>query len=156
MATIEDAVSNLEAILRTDLPAILDAIMLERADGVRLEPIRTFDWEETREFLQFPACLLLGQDESDLVLRDQVRDATIQLILVTADRDKRALTKKLFRYAKALRVLLRPSANRTLAQKVISAKIVRVTYSPMFVDRDNLFCRDLQAEIVLRLAKEND
>ena len=157
MATIETAVANLETILRDDLPAILALIDAEKKDGIKLEPIRSFEWEETREAIkQTPACLLIGVDESDVVLRDQVRDATIQLFLVVDDRDKKSLTKRLYRYATALRRVLRPATNRTLATTIISAKIVRVTFSPTFVDRDNMFARDLQAEIVLRMPKEGD
>jgi hypothetical protein len=157
MATIEDAVTNLESIMRADLPALLTAIEVEKKDGIRLEPPRTYEWEEIRESLtQVPAVLLIGQDESDVQLRDIVRDATITVVIITTDRNKTHLTKKLYRYAKALRQLLRPNMNRTLNDTVISAKVVRVSYSPTFVDRDNLYARDLQAEVVLRIPKEND
>lgn len=157
MATIEEALTNFEAVMRADYPALLAAIEADKKDGIKLEPPRTYEWEEVREAItQTPAVLMIGMEESDTVLRDQMRDATIQFFLVTTDRNKTHLTKKLYRYGKALRQLLRPTANRTLNGTVISAKVVRVSYSPTFVDRDNLFARDLQAEIVLRIVKEND
>lgn len=157
MATIEDAVVNFSEILRDDLPAILTAIENEKKDGIKLEPIRVFEFEETREaIIQTPAALIIGTDEVDATLKDMLRDANIQLYLVVTDRNKKHLTKKLWRYGQAIRRVLRPVASRTLKGKVISAKVMRVAYSPTFVDRDNLFCRDLQADIVLRVAKEND
>lgn len=157
MATIEDAVDNFIDILRDDLPTILLAIEAQKKDGIKLEPIRVFETEETKEAItQLPAVLVLGQDETDATLRDIVRDANIQVYLVIADRSKKNLTRKLWRYGSAIRQVLRPTTNRTLKGKVISAKVVRIGYSPTFMDRDNLFCRDLQADIVLRVPKEND
>ena len=157
MATIEDAVVNFGEILQDDLPAILTAIENEKRDGIKLEPIRTIEYEEVREAItQTPAALIIGTDEADNPLRDIVRDATIQLYLVVTDRSKKNLTKKLWRYGSAIRRVLRSTANRTLKGKVISAKVMRIGYSPTFVDRDNLFCRDLQADIMIRVPKEND
>ena len=155
MANIEDAMAGLQAIMEQDLPGFLATITAEWNDGIKLDPIAAYDWEELHKggVRATPAALLMGIEESDPVLRDQIRDATIIVYLIITDRQKSALTKKLFRYADGLRRMLRSAVNRTLRGKIISAKVVRVKYSPTWVSRDNLFTRDLEATIVVRVPR---
>jgi hypothetical protein len=154
MATIEDAVASLQIILTDDLPTQLDALMALYTDGIRLEPIRQFEWEEPHgKISSTPAALILGVEDSDVAGRDMVFDAVIILYVILVDRAKNQLTKKLFRYAEAVRRSLRSPQNRTLRATVISAKVSRVKYSPTYTDRTNLYMRDFEATITLRMPR---
>lgn len=154
MANIEHAVAGLETILVQDLPAQLSVQELLWKDGIKLEPLRQIEWEEIRGAINTtPAALIIGSDDNDVVGRDMLFDATIYLYVILTDRSKKSLTKKLYRYAQAVRDVLKTPRNHTLRGVIVSAKVVRVKYSPTFVDRTNLFMRDFEATVMLRLPR---
>lgn len=154
MATIEYAVAGLETILAEDFPTQLAAQEALWKDGIKLESIRTFEWEEVHGSVKStPAALIIGAEDNDVVGRDMLFDATIYIYVILTDRSKRHLTKKLYRYAEALRQTLKSPRNHTLRGVIVSAKVVRVKYSPTFVDRTNLYMRDFEATTMLRLPR---
>lgn len=162
MAAIEEAVTGLETVITEDLPAILASLESSYADGIRLEPIRTVEWEETlQDAVQTTPCVLIvGSNEMDVSLRDQTRTCHIIMVFILESHDKKTLTKMMYRYARALRMVLRVSdatngLNRTLRQRVISAKVMEVDYGPTFTDAQ-LFTRAFQARIEVRVFQEND
>lgn len=153
-SSIEDAVASLEAILRGNFPAMLAEVQAERNDGIPLPSPQVYEWEEIPGSLKAtPACLLIGEGEDDVDARDMIWTATIRLYIVVTDPSKQYLTRRLYRYADALKRIVRKPFNRTLDQKVVSAKVISIRYSPTFVDRDNTHARDLNAEIQLRIAR---
>lgn len=152
--SLEDAVTELESILRADFPDMLATIVTERGDGVPLPVPVEYHWEEVAEKLMgLPAVLLIPDFEVDTDARDILWDSTIQLYLVASDSGKKNLTKKMLRYAEAVKRILRKPLRRTLNQKAVSAKVARVGYSPTYLDRDNLYARDINAEIVIRISR---
>jgi hypothetical protein len=153
-STIEDAVQGLEDLIRESFPALLDEISRERADGIILEPIRSFDWEEIHNATKVvPACIIIGDEEQEELTANIVYTAQVTIFIIATDRSKSNLTRKLFRYGQALKRMLRPAGARTLHRVIVSARIVRIQYSPTFVDRDQLFARDLRAEVICKLAR---
>jgi len=154
MASIEEAVIHFEQMLRNDLPIHLTALQDKWADGIILEPIRSFEWEEVRDAIKVtPACLIIGEDEDDENLRDLLYTARLTLIMIVTDRAKTNTTKKLYRYADAVKRMLRPAAKRSTPGVIVSAIVRHIGYSPTFVDRDQLFARDFQADVRLRLQR---
>jgi hypothetical protein len=153
-ATIEDAVQGLEDLVRNSFPSILDAISKERNDGLILEPMRSFEWEEVRDAMKsVPCCIIIGEEETDGLTSDIVYTAQVTIYIIATDRSKSMLTRKMFRYGQALKRMLRPGTARTLNRAVVSAKVVRIQYSPTFVDRDQMFARDLRAEVICKLQR---
>jgi hypothetical protein len=149
-AYIEQVIEAVDASLQIEYPAFLTAMEAEHNDGIRLEPFRVIEWEEVREIATTPALLLIANAENDPNMRDQAIDCDIQIFVILQDRNKRTLTKKLFRYAECLRRWVAVAKNRTLSGLVISVKILRVDYSAVYTDRSNLFCRDFQASLQVR------
>jgi hypothetical protein len=161
MSNTEEAVQGLEELFLTDYPTYLRAVELEFTDGVELESIREVTWEEYDDGvgLQLPVVMIVPEDESDPSLRDILYDCRVTVIFMFADSSKRNVTKKMFRYAKALRRMLKPSNNRSLRGKVNSAKVSTIRWLPTgrgIGDMDNLFARGFEADLVLRIPKEGD
>lgn len=157
MANSEDALVGLQQILEQDFPAYIRQIELENTDGVVMENLREITWEEYDDFkgVNLPCAMLIAEDESDPSLRDILFDCRITVRMVFQDSSKRNLTKKMFRYAKALRRMLRPAANRSLRGKVNSAKVGTIKWVSVG-PRDNLFSGGFDANLVLRVPKEGD
>lgn len=161
MANSEEAVAGLETIFLQDYPVFLRQVELEYRDGVELEGLRTVTWEEYDDGngLQLPAVMIIAEDETDPSMRDILYDCRVTAIFMLADTDKRNVTKKMFRYGKALRRMFRPVLNRSLRGKVNSAKVGAIRWLPTgrgTGDTANLFARGFEADIVLRLPKEGD
>ena len=154
MATIERAVMNFEAILRAEFPLALATIAAEWNDGVDLQAPVSYHWEEVPEKIgATPAVLIIaeGEDQTEMGVKDSLFNATLRVYVVITGREKRELTQRIFRYADAMKRIVRKPFNRTLYQHVVSAKIPAIRYSNTFVDRDQLFARDFSAEVTLRL-----
>jgi hypothetical protein len=157
VANSEDALVGLQLILEQDFPAYLRQIELQNTDGVELENLKQIEWEEYEDAkgLQLPAAMLLADKEADPSLRDILYDCSITVRIVLADTDKRNLSKKMFRYAKALRRMLKPAANRSLRGKVNSAKVGTIKWVSVG-PREKLFAGGFDADLVLRVPKEGD
>lgn len=161
MANSEEAVQGLEEILTQEYPTYLRQVEVQYTDGVELESLREITWEEYEDgvSLQLPCAMVIAEDESDPSLRDLLYDCRITVIFMFADSNKRNVTKKMFRYAKALRRMLRPNNNRSLRGKVNSAKVSTIRWLPTgrgTGDTSALFARGFEADLVLRLPKEGD
>jgi hypothetical protein len=157
VANSEDALVGLQLILEQDFPVYLHQIELQNTDGVILENLKQIEWEEYEDAkgLQLPAAMLIAETEADPSLRDILFDCNVTVRIVVADTDKRNLTKKMFRYAKALRRMLKPAANRSLRGKVNSAKVGTIRWVSVG-PRDNLFSGGFDASLVIRVPKEGD
>lgn len=157
MANSEDALVGLQEILEQDFPVFLRQIEQENTDGVELENLHQIEWEEYEDMssLNLPCALLIAQDESDPSLRDILFDCRITVRFVFQDTSKRNLTKKQFRYAKALRRMLRPAANRSLRGKVNSAKVGTIRWVSVG-PKDNLHSGGFDASLIVRVPKEGD
>lgn len=150
---IEDIVGAVETQLLTTYATYLATIEQERNDGLRLEPIAVTEWEELDGALTaLPAALILGDSDVDVDSRDQIIEVNLTVNIILQDRAKQHLTKKLYRYGDALRRLFRPANARTLNQRCISVKVTTIKYSPTFTDSKNLYTRDLQAELAIRMS----
>lgn len=161
MANTETAMEGLEQLFLEDYPTFLRQVELEFTDGVELENIREVSWEEYDDGtgLQLPGVMLVPEDETDPVLRDQLFDCRITAIFMFADSNKRNVTKKMFRYGKALRRMVRPTPNRSLRGRVTSVKVNAIRWLPTgrgTSDSGNLYARGFEADLVLRLPKEGD
>lgn len=161
MANSEEGVAGLEQILREDYPTFLRQVQADYTDGVELENLNEITWEEYDDGvgLQLPGVMLVAEDENDPSLRDLLYDCRITAIFMFADSSKRNVTKKMFRYAKALRRMFRPTNNRSLRGKVNSAKVGTIRWLPTGRgegDTSGLFARGFEADLVLRLPKEGD
>lgn len=161
MANSEEAVAGLEELLLTDYPTYLRQLEVEFTDGVILESIRQVDWEEYDDGvgLQLPGVMIVAEEERDTALRDLLYDCRVTAIFMLQDANKRNVTKKMFRYAKALRRMLKPTRNRSLRGRVISAKVEAIRWLPTGRgqnDTKGLFARGFEADIVLRLPKESE
>lgn len=152
MKSIEDALVALEKAFRESYPTYLAEQEAKWKDGIRLEPFRTIEWQEVAQIPVAPAIILMGDDESDPNLRDQLFDATVTAYIVVMDKAKTYAVKKLYRYVSALRLMLRDT--RTLGGIIVSAKLVRAQYSPIFTERTNLYARDCQVTLQLRIPRE--
>lgn len=156
MATIsiEDGIQGVETLLLSQsFEDILAAIDAERDDGIVLEPIRATEWEETvGEISTLPCALLIGDSEVDESLRDRIIQVNVKVILLVADKSKQHLTRRLYRYGSAMRQMFHGADSRTLGQRFISAKVRRIEYSPTFVDRQNVYSRDITADLELRMS----
>jgi hypothetical protein len=161
VANTEEAIAGLEQILLEDYPAFLRQVQQQYTDGVELENLHEISWEEYDDGvgLQLPGVMIIAEDESDPSLRDLLYDCRVTAIFMFADTNKRNVTKKMFRYGKALRRMFRPSNNRSLRGKVNSAKVGAIRWLPTgrgTGDTSGLFARGFEADIVLRLPKEGD
>jgi hypothetical protein len=162
MANTEDAMIGLEELLLEEYPTFLRAIELEFKDGVVLENLREVSWEEYDDSLgiAMPGVMLLPETETDPALRDLLYDCRITAIFMMTDSDKRNVTKKMFRYGRALRRMLRPNTNRGLRGRVISAKVGAIrwlaTGRGTMGRSAGLFARGFEADLVIRLPKESD
>jgi len=161
VANTEDGIVGLEQIFLEDYPTFLRQVEQQYADGVELESIREISWEEYEDGngLQLPGVMLIAEDESDPSLRDLLYDCRITAIFMFADTNKRNVTKKMFRYAKALRRMLRPTSNRSLRGKVNSVKVGTIRWLPTgrgTSDTTALFARGFEVDLLLRLPKEGD
>ncbi len=158
MATTEDAIEGLEIVLLEDFPVFLREVERSYTDGVELENLRAVIWEEYDDQigLPMPGVMLLATDEVDESLRDQVIVSHITAVFGFADSNKRNLTKKMFRYGRALRRMLRPSANRSLRGRVISAKVGAIRWLPTGRNRSNLYARGFEADLECRLQRGGD
>jgi hypothetical protein len=118
-------------------------------------------WEEHEDGkgLNIPAVMIIAEEETDPSLRDLLYDCRVTVIFIFADTDQRNVTKKMFRYGKALRRMLKPHNNRSLRGKVNSAKVSTIRWLPTGRGgsaTEQLFARGFEADIVLRLPKEGD
>jgi hypothetical protein len=161
VANTENAIEGLEEILLSDYPTFLRQVELEYKDGVELENLREISWEEYDDGLglRLPGVMLVPEDETDPTLRDILYDCRITAIFMFADTNKRNVTKKMFRHAKALRRLFRPTNNRSLRGRVISVKVAAIRWLPTgrgTSDTANLYARGFEADLVLRIPKEGD
>jgi hypothetical protein len=163
LANTEDALIGLEQIINDSFPTYLRAIELENIDGVVLENIREITWEEIDESgsgLQIPGVMLLPNNETDESQRDIIYVCNITAVFLFQDSNKRNVTKKMFRYGKALRRMLKPTNNRSLRGKVISVKVVTIRWMPTgrgITGRSaGLFARGFEVDLVVRLPKEGD
>lgn len=154
MAYVEDVLTELQTAFDKVFPTYLLEVQREHTDGILLEPFHWISWEEDAEVPTTPAIMLLAQEESDMNLRDQLVDATILAVVVLREQSKRFLTRKLFRYAEAIRRMVRQTNVRTLSHVVTSIKVERVQYSPIYVDEKNRYARDFQATLQLRMPRE--
>ena len=125
MATTENALDGLQEILELDFPTYLREVELEFTDGIELHNLTEISWEEYEDGvgLQLPGAMLIAEDETDAVLRDQIFECRITMVFALADSNKRNVTKKKFRYGRALRRMFRPAKNRSLRGRVISVKV---------------------------------
>lgn len=157
MANSENALEGLQQILEQDFPVFLRQIEREHTDGVELENLRAIEWEEREDAmgLDIPCAMLIATSESDPSLRDILFDCYITARFVFQDSNKRNLTKKQFRYAKALRRMLRPAANRSLRGKVNSAKVGTIRWVSVG-SKDNLHSGGFDADLIVRVPKEGD
>jgi hypothetical protein len=161
LSNTEDAVRGLEQIFLQDYPTFLRTIELENTDGVMMENLRQIEWEEIDEetTIQMPGVVLIGEDETDEVLRDQLYNCRITAIFFVADTNKRNVTKKMYRYGKALRRMLKKTNNRSLRGSAISAKVGAIRWLPTgrgVGATAGLFARGFEADLVVRLQKEGD
>lgn len=162
MANSEEAIAGLEQILREDFPTILYEVEREYTDGVELENLRDIVWEELEDGMgmQLPGVMLVAEDETDPSLRDLLYDCRVTMIFVVSDTDKLNVTKKMFRYGKALRRTIKRLTNRSLRGRVNSAKVGAIRWMPTGRGTTRtggaLFARGFEADIVLRLPKEGD
>jgi hypothetical protein len=161
MANSEEAIAGLEEILTDSYPTFLRQVEQQFTDGVELHNLAEISWEEYDDGvgLQLPGVMLVAEDETDPFLRDLLYDCRVTAIFMFADASKRNVTKKMFRYAKALRRMFRPANNRSLRGKVNSAKVAGIRWLPTgrgTSDTAALFARGFEADIVLRLPKEGD
>jgi hypothetical protein len=158
---MEEALIGLHEIFEQDFPKYLREVELEYTDGVELENLRDIVWEEYEDGvgMQVPGLMMIADEETDPSLRDILFDARLTCIFLVQDTNKRNVTKKMFRYAKALRRMLKPTANRSLRGKVNSAKVVTIRYLPTGrggSDTDAIYARGFEADLVLRLPKEKE
>jgi hypothetical protein len=154
MAVLERAILNFETLLKAEFPVVIPVIEAEWNDGIKLGLPASYHWEEVPEKIgPTPAILIIPEGEDDPAQGDMLWDATLRVYVVITDKERRHLTKRILRYADALKRILRRPVNRTLYQYVVSTKVLAVRYGNTFMDRDNLFARDFNAEITLRLAK---
>jgi hypothetical protein len=162
MANSEQAVEGLEQLLLNEYPFYLRQVELEHTDGVELESIREVTWEEYEDGvgLQLPGVMIIAENEVDTALRDILFDCRVTCIFMLQDTNKRNVTKKMFRYGKALRRMFRPANNRSLRGRVNSAKVVEIRWLPTgrgtSADRATFFARGFEADLVLRLPREGD
>lgn len=158
MANMEQAIEGLEEIFTTDYPTYLRQVELLYTDGVELETLREITWEEGHA-IQVPGLAIIGEEETDPSLRDLLYDCRVTCIFVVQDTNRRNVTKKMFRYAKALRRMLKPAANRSLRGKVNSAKVSTIRYLPtgrVQGDTQAIFTRGFEADLMVRIPKEGD
>jgi hypothetical protein len=151
---------GVQELLEQDYPAFLRVVEREFTDGVPLENLRQIEWEEFESEIQTPGVLLLAEDEVDTTLRDLLYDCRITAVFLLADTNKRNVTKKMFRYGKALRRMLRPNNNRGLRSRVISAKVGAIRWMPTGRGTTGrtagMYARGFEADLVIRLPKELD
>ena len=150
----EDVMVGLEELMRNQFYTYLKEVAARYNDGVILEPLVDITWEEHENFegLSLPSCMILAQEEADPTLKDQMLDVTVFIVLGIFDSSARAASKKIFRYGRALKAMFRPNNNRTLSQRIVSSKVVRIRWSPPFSGpRDNDYSRAFEAEVVCRV-----
>jgi hypothetical protein len=161
VANTEEALQGLQAIFEQSFPTFLRAVELEYTDGVILESLQEITWEDDDPVdngFPMPGAMLVPESEVDDSLRDLLYTCNITVIMAFQDSEKRNATKKMLRYAKALRRMLRPVNNRSLLGKVNSAKVADIRWLPLrvSVQSGGLFVRGFEADLIIRLPKESD
>lgn len=151
MADLEQALQNIEAIFKAEFPVVLPQLEAQYKDGIKLPAPVAYHWEEVPEKIGATPAVMLIPEGEDQREKDQLYDATVRMYVVLTDSEKRHLTRRILRYVKAAKIIIRKPINRTLYQYVTSIKIPAVRYGNTFMDRSQLFARDFSAELVLRI-----
>lgn len=145
---VEKAVTDVKAYLQTNLPAKLDALDTEYADGIMLDDIKAFYIAE-QDVPETPALFVLASS-SNLTERghddrfDPRHRMTVGVMVNEQDTEK--LRKRIYRYIRAIIELLHQGEDSAGLPYVFDLE--NANYSSIFVDRDNRFIADGQVEFV--------
>jgi len=147
-----DILRNLKALLQNQLPAKLDQIELERADGVALEDIQSFFIQEGHRDIHFkyPAIAILGETTSANNAISRRRELRHEISVWITDRevspDSELAQTKLLHYVEAVERVL--ASDPSLGGKAVDSMVTSHEYShergKEFVRRAILYMRVLE------------
>jgi len=129
---IEGAVGALTDYLEDYLPAELDTLEEEYADGIDLTDIKAFYKSEQASFPEFPVCSIIGEETLPTGEGNGWMKAshTITIGVIAGDQDAETLRKKLYRYMRAIIECLIDARSSTGWEYAILFD--RVNFSPLF------------------------
>ena len=129
---VENIVRQIRTLLQNELPAKLDQIELERADGVILEDIQSFFMQPGHKDarIKYPNITILGEATTAtnaLSHRRELRHRiSLWVILREVSTDSDLAPAKLWRYVEAIERIL--ASNPTLGGKVINSEVTNHVY----------------------------
>ena len=129
---VENIVRQIRTLLQNELPAKLDQIELERADGVTLEDIQSFFIQPGHKDarIKHPNITILGETTTAtnaLSHRRELRHRiSLWVILREVSTDSDLAPAKLWRYVEAIERIL--ASNPTLGGKVINSEVTNHVY----------------------------
>ncbi len=128
----EDIVGQIRTLLQNQLPAKLDQIELERADGVTLEDIQSFFIQQDHKdaCTQYPNITIVGEfttSTNTLSRRRKLRHGvSIWVILREVSPDSNLAWTKLWRYVEAIERIL--TNDYTLGGEAIDSEVTNHVY----------------------------
>lgn len=129
---VEDIIKQIRTLLQNQLPAKLDRIELERADGVTLEDIQSFfvqpDHKDT--CIKYPNITILGEAATATNAPSHRRELRHRIYIWVIFRevfpDSDLAPAKLWRYVEAIERVL--ASNPTLGGRVINSEVTNHVY----------------------------
>lgn len=137
---LEDIVKQLRAVLQNQLPAKLDQIELERADGVTLEDIQSFVIQEGHKDgrQRYPSVTILGEATTATNALSRRRELRHRVSVLIMDRvvspDSELSQVRRWRYVEAVERVL--ASDPTLGGKAVDSVVTSHRYSLEGRDRE--------------------
>ncbi|MEK7241734.1 MAG: hypothetical protein AAB048_03035 [Planctomycetota bacterium] len=129
---LEDALKQIRALLQNQLPAKLDQIELERADGVALEDVYSFhiqSWQKDGR-QKYPSVNIVGEATTGTNALSRRRELRHKISVWIMDRvvspDSELAQTRLLRYVEAMERVL--ALDPTLGGKVIDSTVTNHDY----------------------------
>lgn len=130
---LEDITRQIKAILQNQLPAKLNQIELERADGVILEDVQSFFvqiWPEKAIRLKYPAIAILGLETTATNALSRRRELRHEVSVWIMDRvvapDSDLSQTRLLRYVEGMERVL--ASDPTLGGKALDSILKKHVY----------------------------
>ncbi|HHT9134179.1 MAG TPA: hypothetical protein ACFYD2_04690 [Candidatus Avalokitesvara rifleensis] len=137
---VEDIVRQIRALLQNELPAKLDQIELERADGVTLEDIQSFFIQPGHKdaSIKYPNITILGEATTATNALSHRRELRHRISVWVTFRevspDSGLAQIKLWRYMEAIERIL--ASDPTLTGKAQNSVVIKHEYYPYHKEKD--------------------
>lgn len=157
---LEDIMRRIKAILQNQLPAKLDQIELERADGVTLEDVQFFylqgEYKGSRH--NYPNIAILGEATTCTNAISRRRELRHRIFIWLTDRvvapDSELALSRLLRYVEAMERIL--AGDPSLEGRAVDSVVIKHEYFPLHKEREEFVKKAvLDVEVLERPSTNN-